>query len=154
MRYSGLRVRLASCFVALIGGLQLVGCTIDLGPDTGPPQQCNAPPDYFVTDVWPRYFEKYTCGRSQCHDASTGKGYFRVQDVSAVAAPTPTMPVSTWPAAWQNNLRAVERNVSCADPLASNVLIVPTGRGQRHPPGISVTDIPEADMIFTTWLAK
>lgn len=156
LRYRERRVRSAFRFVALMGALPLVlgGCTIDLGPDTGPPMQCNAAPDYFLSDVWPRYFERYGCAMSQCHDASTGKGYFRLQNVSNIPAPAATAPVSTWPMEWQNNFKAVERNISCANPLASNVLIVPSGRGQKHPPGVTVTDIPDADAIFSMWLTK
>ncbi len=140
--------------LAVVGALATLGgsCTIDLGPDTGPPMQCNARPDFFVSNVWPQYFETYGCGMSLCHDASSGKGYFRLQSVASVAAPLATAPVSTWPMEWQNNFKAIERSINCANALSSNVLIVPTGRGQKHPPGNTVTDIPAADALFQEWL--
>jgi hypothetical protein len=134
------------------------GCgKIDTGPETGPPTGCNARPDFFVSDVWPKYFQQgsisnQTCGNSDCHDASSGHGFFRLQSVAGVTAPQPTDPVSIWPTAWAANLRAVETNVSCANPTASVVLVVPSGRGQPHPPGNVVTDAPAADALFRMWL--
>jgi hypothetical protein len=125
---------------------------IDPGPDTGPPAGCNAPPDFFVSDMWPKYFDAYTCGKSDCHDASTGHGFFRLQPVSGVATPAPTDPVSTWPMPWQQNLQAVQHNLSCSNPLASAVLAIPEGRSMPHPPGDVVTDHPSADALFLTWL--
>jgi hypothetical protein len=137
----------------LAGAMLMPACgTVDVGPDTEPPSGCNAPPAFFVSDVWPKYFGNYTCGRSDCHDASTGHGFFRLQDVSGVPAPNPTDPVSTWPAAWAANLRAVETNVSCANPTGSICLIVPEGKGQPHPPGNVVTDQPGAEALFRMWL--
>jgi hypothetical protein len=130
------------------------GCgTVDPGPDTGPPEGCSAPTPFFVSDVWPKYFEAYTCGRSDCHDAITGHGYLRLQDVSGVAAPAPTDAISAWPAQWSANFMAITRLVSCTNPLLSQVLAVPSGQAQPHPPGIIVTDIPGADDLFRMWLA-
>jgi hypothetical protein len=129
------------------------GCgRIDVGPDTGPPAGCIAPAPFFVSDVWPQYFDKYMCGQSNCHDASSGHGFFRLQSLQGVTAPQPSAPVNTWPTAWSANLRSVETNVSCANPPTSVVLVVPSGRGQPHPPGNVVTDIPGADMLFQKWL--
>jgi hypothetical protein len=136
-----------------VAGAALWGCTIDPGPDVGPPAGCNAPPAFFITDVWPQYFQKYSCGQSDCHDAATGHGFFRLQDVSAVAAPDPNAPVSTWPDAWQANFRAVQQNLTCSSPTGSAVLAVPSGRGTPHPPGDIVTDHAGADALFTMWLA-
>jgi hypothetical protein len=131
----------------------LVGCgTIDPGPDVGPPATCNAPPAFFVTDVWPKYFVRYGCGMSNCHDATSGHGFFRLQDVSGVAAPDPQSPVSTWPMQWQSNYNEVTANLSCASPGTSPVLVIPSGRGQPHPGGTVVTDIPGADSLFQSWL--
>jgi hypothetical protein len=132
----------------------LWSCTIDPGPDTMPPIGCVAPPAFFVTDIWPKYFAQYSCGRSDCHDAATGHGFFRLQPLDGVTAPAAAAPVSTWPMAWQSNFQAVQQNLSCADPSSSLVLAVPSGRGQPHPPGIVVTDIPSADQLFQTWLQK
>jgi hypothetical protein len=119
-----------------------------------PPVGCTVMPAFFVTDVWPQYFARYSCGMSDCHDAATGHGFFRLTPVDGVAAPAPTAPVSTWPQPWQNNLQAVEQNLSCSDPNNSLVLAVPSGRGQPHPPGIVVSDIPAAEQLFATWLMQ
>jgi hypothetical protein len=133
--------------------LVLAGCgTVDPGPDTGPPAGCNAPPAYFVSDVWPKYFDLYTCGKSDCHDASAGHGYFRLQSVAALVAPQPTDPVVLWPPEWSANLRSVQHNLSCANPTTSAVLAVPEGRAQPHPPGVTVLDPAAADDLFRTWL--
>ncbi|HEX6839675.1 MAG TPA: hypothetical protein VF334_24020, partial [Polyangia bacterium] len=140
-------MRLIATFTAVMGvaSATLWGCTIDPGPDVGPPAGCNAPPGFFVTDVWPKYFQKYSCGQSDCHDAATGHGFFRLQDVSAVATPDPNSPVSTWPDQWQANFRAVQQNLSCSSPTGSAVLAVPSGRGTPHPAGDVVTDHASAD---------
>jgi hypothetical protein len=130
----------------------LSGCTVDVGPDTGPPTSCNAPAPYFVTDVWPRYFDHYSCGQSDCHDSATGHGYFRLQSVASVMAPAATTPVSAWPAAWSANLLSVQQNLSCANPTTSAVLAIPSGRGEPHPPGTTVTDPAGADQLFLDWL--
>jgi hypothetical protein len=133
--------------------LAFAGCgTIDPGPDTGPPAGCNAPAAFFVSDMWPKYFDTYKCGQSDCHDASNGHGYFRLQSVAGLLAPQPTDPLSVWPQAWTANLKSVQHNVSCANPTNSAVLIIPSGRGQPHPPGVTVLDIPAADELFLTWL--
>src|SRR5260370_11777415 len=89
----------------------VAGCpTVDLGPDVGPPATCNASPAFFVTDVWPNYFVKYGCGMSNCHDATTGHGYFRLQSLTGVTAPHPLSPVSTWPMPWPENYNPVASN--------------------------------------------
>jgi hypothetical protein len=150
------RVRLVSTFIGTTTAcaLALWGCgTIDPGPDVGPPAGCNAPPAFFVTDVWPKFFAQYQCGQANCHDATTGHGYFRLQPVAGIAAPDPMSPVSTWPDAWSANYQAVEQNLSCSNPTGSEVLSVPSGRGQPHPGGTVVTDIPGADMLFDMWLS-
>ncbi len=148
-------VRLVAFIVATTAACAaLFGCgTIDPGPDVMPPAGCDAPPAFFVTDVWPKFFVQYQCGRSDCHDAATGHGFFRLQPVAAVAAPDPSAPLSTWPDAWQANFRAVQQNLSCSNPTSSEVLAVPTGRGEPHPAGTVVTDIPGADALFTMWLS-
>jgi hypothetical protein len=131
----------------------LVACeTIDVGPDTQPPSGCTARPEFFVSDVWPRFFEKYQCGTSNCHDASTGRGFFRLQSVTGLVAPAPSTPVASWPAAWQANLRAVELNLSCGNPASSPVLAIPAGKSQPHPGGTVVTDVADAEAIFRAWV--
>jgi hypothetical protein len=130
----------------------LAGCTIDPGPDLMAPAGCNAPPAFFVTDIWPKYFVPYMCGQSNCHDANAGSGYFRLHSVDGIPAPDPNSPTSTWPDAWAQNFMAVEALLQCSDPTGSAVLSVPSGRSTPHPPGTVVTDIPGADALFTTWL--
>jgi hypothetical protein len=126
--------------------------TIDVGPDVLPEQGCNAPPAFFVSDVWPQYFANYQCGMSACHDAVSGRGFFRLHDVSMVTAPSPMMPESVWPFEWQQNLTNVEQNISCANPVNSLVLAIPSGMSTPHPGGDVVTDVPAAETLFTTWL--
>jgi hypothetical protein len=131
----------------------LAACSyVDAGPDVVPPAACNAPPAFFVTDVWPKYFARYGCGQANCHDAMSGHGYFRLQDVSGVTPPDPMSPTSVWPMQWQSNYTEVTANVSCASPETSAVLAIPAGQGQPHPGGLIVTDIPGATMLFDTWL--
>ena len=155
MGYGGDAVRLFATFVCCTGiaCALLASCgTVDPGPDVQPPAGCNAPPAFFVTDIWPKYFATYSCGQSDCHDQNTGHGFFRLQDVSSVMAPDPASPTSTWPTQWQFNFMSVQSNVSCNDPLNSLVLIVPSGLGTPHPAGDVVTDQPAADALFSTWL--
>ncbi len=131
----------------------LLGCgTVDPGPDVGPPASCNASPGFFVTDIWPKYFDHYACGQSNCHDAMTGHGYFRLTSVAGVTAPDPASPVALWPAAWQTNFEQITSNLSCASPETSAVLAIPSGQGQPHPGGLIVTDIPGATALFDMWL--
>ena len=144
--------RFAGLAGALVLSLSLTACTVDVGPQLDPPQGCNAPTAFFASDVWPKYFATYSCGQSTCHDSQSGRGYFRLMDVSAVTAPNPMAPLSAWPFEWQQNLRNVQQNLSCSDPTNSLVLAVPSGRSIPHPPGQTVTDIPGADALFTQWL--
>jgi hypothetical protein len=137
----------------VLGLVAVCACeTVDVGPDTVPGPGCIAKPEFFVSDVWPQFFDRYMCGRSDCHDASSGHGYFLLQSVAGVPAPQPNDPLSVWPAAWQANFQAVESNLSCANPTSSQVLVVPEGRGQPHPPGVVVTDPNSADDLFRMWL--
>ena len=134
-------------------GVGWLGCaTIDPGPDVGPPASCDAPGAFFVTDVWPKFFVQYGCAKSDCHDAQSGHGYFRLQSLAGVTPPDPASPVSLWPMAWQENYRQVTANLSCASPTSSPVLTIPAGQGAPHPGGIVVTDIPGADALFNKWL--
>jgi hypothetical protein len=148
-------VRLFAAFLLCTGVAcaVLASCgTVDPGPDVQPPAGCNAPPAFFVTDVWPKFFEAYGCGKSDCHDVTSGHGYFRLRPVDGIAAPDPASPISAWPEAWRANLMAVQANVSCSSPTSSPVLLIGSGRGQPHPPGNVVTDIAAADQLFATWL--
>jgi hypothetical protein len=148
-------VRLFATFLlcTAAAGVVLASCgTVDPGPDVQPPAGCNAPPAFFVTDVWPKFFEAYGCGMSDCHDSVSGHGYFRTRSVAGVAAPDPASPTSTWPDPWRTNLLAVQANLSCSSPTSSPVLLIASGRGQPHPGGNVVTDLAAADQLFTTWL--
>jgi hypothetical protein len=138
--------------LSVVGAGLMSACTVDVGPDTGPPQPCNAPTPFFVTDVWPQYFATYNCGQSSCHDASTGRGFFRLENVSMVTAPMPMDPLSDWPIEWSENFSNVQQNVSCSNPTQSLVLVVPSGESTPHPPGTTVTNIPAAQTLFTMWL--
>jgi hypothetical protein len=146
-------VALALSSVAACAITSEVGCgVVDVGPNTGPPEPCMAPSAFFVSDVWPQFFAKYGCNQAACHNAISGRGSFRLYDVSMVTAPMSTAPESAWPFEWQQNFAAVQQNLSCANPTQSVVLTVPEGRGQPHPPGITVTDPTSADALFTMWL--
>src|SRR2546428_7482558 len=117
-----------------IACVALMGCgPVDPGPDVGPPAGCNAPPAFFVTDIWPKYFQQYMCGQSDCHDAATGHGFFRLQPVGGVAVPDPNSPVSTWQPEWQANFRAVQQKLTCSSPSGSAGVADPTG-GRPAPP--------------------
>ena len=132
--------------------LALGGCdTIDVGPPTGPPMGCNASPSYFVQKIWPEYLVPNDCSKSDCHDALSGHGYFRLQSVDGVAAPDPTQPPASWPEPWRNNFISASRLVNCADPESSLLLAVPEGRGQPHPAGDVVKDHAAAEALFREW---
>ena len=56
---SGILAGVLRASLVAMSAVGLVACeTIDLGPDTQPPSGCTARPDFFVSDVWPRFFEK------------------------------------------------------------------------------------------------
>jgi hypothetical protein len=149
-------LRVPSLFLIMaVAVLGVAGCdTVDTGPFTGPPAGCNAPAPFFVSDVWPKYFDQYMCGKSECHDSSSGHGFFRLQSLAGVTAPMPNDPINTWPTAWSANLLSAQQNVSCANPTSSLILTVPEGIGQPHPPGKVVTDTAAADQLFRTWLQQ
>jgi hypothetical protein len=137
--------------LSLTFGMSACG-TVDVGPQTGPPEPCNAPTPFFVTDVWPKYFATYSCNQVGCHNATSGRGFFRLYDVSMVTAPDPMSPTTVWPFEWQQNFANVTQNVSCANPTESIVLATPEDKSGQHPAGMTVTDPTSADALFTTWL--
>jgi hypothetical protein len=121
---------------------------------------CNASPAFFVEHAWPEYLDRYGCGRSDCHDADSGHGYFRLSSVAGAPAFDDRQPVSAWPAAWRANLASAARLLDCADPDSSLLLAVPEGRGQPHPPGDVVEgqdpammDHATAERLFRDWAA-
>jgi hypothetical protein len=134
--------------------LVLAACgTIDPGPPTGPPMGCNGSPTFFLTDVWPKYLEKNMCGKSECHDYLTGKSSFRLKDVANAMMPNPSDPPSKWPEEWQFNYVNATRQLNCADPLSSRLLIKPEQRGTSHQGGTIVTgtDATDAETMFAQW---
>src|SRR4051812_41325973 len=150
-------VRPVATFIAgtTIACVALMSCgTVDPGPDVGPPAGCNAPPALFVTDIWPRYFQQYSCGQSDCHDAATGHGFFRLQPVTGVTPPDPNSPVSTWPDAWQANFRAVQQNLSCSSPTGSAGLAVSSQPRTPPPPRGNRTQHPRAHHPFKNWASR
>jgi hypothetical protein len=142
-------VLLRAFFVAaLLGG---AGCTVAAGttPDAS---ACTAKPDFFVSDVWPRYFEANQCGSRTCHDFTDGHGYLRLR----VPEPTPPAagtPIAEWPLAWRENYLSAIQLLRCDDPLASRLLTVPEGEANLHPPGPIVRDRAGAALLMQTWVA-
>ena len=146
-------VRLRHAFAFLL----VSACTVDPGPDTGPPPTCEASTSYFVSTAWPQYFVQYNCAASGCHDASTGRGFFRLQSLAGVTAPQPTDPVTVWPPAWQDNLESVQLVLSCASPLLSDAYTYPLNANGQHPGGtLLMTSAQQsaAAQLFTTWLTQ
>jgi hypothetical protein len=128
--------------------------TVDPGPDTMPPPPCNAPTPFFVSDVWPKYFDFYSCGKGGCHDASTGHGYFRLQSLSGVTAPQPTDSFAIWPTPWQQNLLAVQHVISCGNPTQSMAITEPAQENKQHGGGqvVMQPDLANVNALFSMWL--
>jgi hypothetical protein len=138
--------------IAALVALCSAACgTIDPGPATGPPAGCNASPSFFVEHTWPEYLDRYGCGQASCHDAATGHGYFRLEPVAGATPFDAHQPTSTWPEQWRTDLAAAARLLDCADPGSSQLLLVPEGRGQPHPPGDVVSDHAAADALMAQW---
>jgi hypothetical protein len=126
--------------------------TVDPGPSTGPPQGCNASPQFFAEHVWPEYLVADGCGASDCHDAATGHGYFRLGSVTGTTF-DPRLPTSMWPDVWRSNLQNAQRLLDCGDPAGSLLVTVPEGRGRPHPPGDVVKDHAQAEAVIAAWAA-
>jgi hypothetical protein len=118
---------------------------------------CAGSPTFFVSDVWPNYLDKFSCGKADCHNAQSGHGYFRLQvdDNGRVAspAPAPSTPRGMWPDDWQLNYANSARLLNCGDPTGSLLLAVPEGKAQPHPGGVIVmgTDADDSEKLFTMW---
>jgi hypothetical protein len=127
------------------------GCTVGLGPapDGG---ACAPAPDYFVSDVWPRYVVPNQCANRGCHDFADGHGYLRFRPPEP--PPAPGLPLAAWPTAWAQNYLSAIQLVRCDQPLASRLLTVPEGIGNLHPPGPVVLDRVTAAQVLTTWVAR
>ncbi len=145
-RFGAMVRRLA--FVAALAG---AACTIDTGavPDAGP---CAASPDYFVSDVWPRYLAPNQCSSRPCHDFTDGHGYLRLREPEA--PPPPGTPLGNWPLGWRENYLSTIQLVRCDDPLASRLLTVPEGASNLHPPGPVVRDRVTAAAVVQTWVTR
>jgi hypothetical protein len=137
--------RLASVALALA----LAACTIDPGapPDAGP---CAASPDFFVSDVYPRYLVPNQCGNGGCHSFSDGHGTLRLRTPDP--APAPGQSIDAWPLSWRENYLSALHLVDCNTPLASRLLTVPEAQSNLHPPGPVVLDRVTAATVVQTWV--
>ncbi len=125
-------------------------CTIDPGapPDAA---ACLASPDFFVSDVYPRYLAPNRCGSSGCHAFDGGHGVLRLR-TPETPGPTPGQPLDGWPLAWRENYLSTIHLVRCDAPLQSRLLMVPEGQGNLHPPGPVVLDRTTAASLLQTWV--
>ena len=130
--------------------LGCAACTVDNGsvPDAA---ACAARPDYFVSDVWPRYLVANRCNSAGCHDFDDGHGTLRLRVPEA--APAAGTPLDAWPLGWRENYLSALQLVRCDDPLASRLLTFPEGQGDLHPPGPVVLDRQTAATVIQAWVA-
>jgi hypothetical protein len=137
--------------LALAATIGCAACSIDTGaaPDAG---ACAASPDYFVSDVWPRYLAANQCASGGCHDFSDGHGYLRLRPPEA--APAAGATIDAWPIGWRENYLSALQLVRCDQPLASRLLTVPEGQSNLHPPGPVVLDRQLAATLIETWVAR
>ena len=124
-------------------------CTVNAGtpPDAG---ACAASPDFFVSDVWPRYLAANACITAGCHAFDDGHGYLRLR--APESPPAPGTPIAGWPIGWRTNYLSAIQLVSCDAPAMSRLLTVPEGDGNLHPPGPVVLDRTTATDVVTAWL--
>jgi hypothetical protein len=134
----------------IFGAGAWAACTVDLGqiPDAA---VCSPSPDFFVSDVFPRYLVPNQCGSGGCHDFATGHGTLRLRPL--VNAPAPGTPLDAWPLAWRENFLSALQLIRCDAPTASRLLTVPEGVGNLHPPGPVVLDRATAAQVIQTWVA-
>src|SRR4051812_31599830 len=127
------------------------GCTIDVGaqPDAA---ACAVSPDYFVSDVHPRYLVPNQCGISGCHSFDDGHGVLRLRPPEE--PPAPGQPLDAWPTAWRQNYLSAIHLLRCDAPLESRLLVVPEGQGNLHPPGPVVLDRATAADVIQTWVSR
>jgi hypothetical protein len=129
--------------------LALAACTIDTGvaPDAG---ACAPSPDFFVSDVWPRYLAANLCASAGCHDFAVGHGSLRLH--APGAAPLAGTPLAAWPADWRENYLSTIQLLRCDVPDASRLITVPEGVDDLHPPGPIVRDRADARAVIETWV--
>jgi len=139
-------------WIAPAAAIACAACTIDIGamPDASP---CAANPDFFVSDVWPRYLVANQCGNSGCHSFDNGHGYLRLHQPEAPAPAPGGAPLADWPVGWRENYLSTIQLLRCDAPLASRLLTVPEGVGNLHPPGPVVLDRATARTVIQTWVA-
>jgi hypothetical protein len=128
------------------------GCTVDVGvlPDAS---ACTASPDYFVSDVFPRYLAANQCGNASCHAFEGGHGVLRLRPPE-VPAPAPGEPLDAWPIGWRENYLAAIHVTRCDAPLESRLLTMPEGRDNLHPPGPVVLDRATAAQVIQVWVSR
>ena len=129
--------------------LVAIACQVDPGalPDAAP---CRPSPDYFVSDVYPRYLQDGRCASDRgCHQTN---GTLRLAPPEA--APAPSTPLDQWPTNWRNNYESTVPLVRCDNPLQSHLLTIPEGVGNLHPPGPVVTDRVAAADLIQSWVAR
>ncbi len=131
--------------------LLFAGCTVDVGttPDAG---ACAPSPDFFVSDVWPRYLDSNLCGNGPCHDYANGHGYLRLRPPGP--APAPGTPLDQWPLDWRENYLSTIQLLRCDAPDQSRLLTVPEGVSNLHPPGPIVRNRAEARTVIETWVGS
>jgi hypothetical protein len=134
--------------VAAAALLGCAACTVDLGavPDAG---ACPASPDFFVSDVYPRYLVPNQCGNSGCHAFNGGHGTLRLRPPET--PPAQGTALVDFPTAWRENYLSALQLIRCDQPSLSRLLTVPEGQGNLHPPGPVVLDRNTAALVITRW---
>jgi hypothetical protein len=132
-----------------LAAIGLAACTIDPGAPP-PPRPCDPAPDFFVSDVFPRYLSANRCDSGGCHAFADGHGSLRLR--APEAAPAPGTALEGWPLGWRENYLSALQLVRCDDPAASRLLTVPEGQSNLHPPGPVVLDRATATAIVRTWV--
>jgi hypothetical protein len=130
--------------------LLAAACTVDLGP-TPDGGACAPSPEFFVSDVYPRYLAANQCGTRACHDFSDGHGTLRLRPPGS--APAPGTPLAAWPLDWRENYLSTLQQLNCDSPLASRLLTMPEGVNDLHPPGPIVLDRQTAAEVIQAWVA-
>jgi hypothetical protein len=137
---------------ALTAAAACAGCTVDVGPQAQA-AACTASPDFFVSDVWPKYLVANQCSTGGCHSFDNGHGSLRLRDPEP--APAPGLDVLTaWPLGWRENYLSTIQILRCDAPLMSRLLTVPEGESNLHPPGPVVLDRKTAATTIDTWVHK
>jgi hypothetical protein len=131
--------------------LTCAACTIDNGavPDAAP---CAANPDFFVSDVYPKYLVANQCGTGGCHDFDDGHGSLRLH-APEPTPPSPGLGLGDWPIGWRENYLSTIQLLRCDAPAQSRLLLVPEGISNLHPPGPVVLDRAAAAAMLQAWVA-